>query len=69
VLVCNHTEAASQVLKSLEGYTNPASQMRLIRMHGRGDLNVQQLHASNDWQQTVDIIQEINQTPWLEMDV
>lgn len=69
VLVCNHPEAASQVLYSLEDYSNPASQMRLVRMHGRGDMNLQQLHASNDWQQTVDIIHEINQTPWLEMDV
>ncbi len=69
VLVCNHPEAAGQVLQSLEDYTNPASQMRLIRMHGRGDMDMSQLHASNEWQQTVDIIQEINQTPWMELDV
>ncbi|HEY3486691.1 MAG TPA: beta-N-acetylhexosaminidase [Gammaproteobacteria bacterium] len=35
VLVCNHRPAAVEVLESLEGYSNPAGQMRLVRMHGK----------------------------------
>ncbi|HEX5055086.1 MAG TPA: beta-N-acetylhexosaminidase [Gammaproteobacteria bacterium] len=35
VLVCNHRKAAVEVLESLEGYRNPAAQLRLVRMHGR----------------------------------
>jgi beta-N-acetylhexosaminidase len=35
VLVCNHRAAAVEVLESLEDYSNPAAQMRLVRMHGR----------------------------------
>jgi beta-N-acetylhexosaminidase len=35
VLVCNHRAAAVEVLESLEGYGNPAAQMRLARMHAR----------------------------------
>lgn len=35
VLVCNHRAAAVEVLESLEGYSNPAAQMRLARMHAR----------------------------------
>jgi beta-N-acetylhexosaminidase len=34
VLVCNHREAAIEVLGSLEQYKNPVSQIRLARMHG-----------------------------------
>lgn len=35
VLVCNHRVAAIEVLESLEGYSNPAAQLRLARMHAR----------------------------------
>lgn len=69
VLVCNHSEAAAQVLESLEGYTSPASQMRLIRMHGRHPIDRQQLRNSSEWKQLVEIIDKIDENPWLEMDV
>ncbi|MDH5485384.1 MAG: beta-N-acetylhexosaminidase, partial [Gammaproteobacteria bacterium] len=69
VLVCNHPEAAAQVLESLEDYANPASQMRLVRMHGRGEINRQGLQASDEWQQAVEMIAQIDHNPWLEMDV
>ncbi|MDH5765920.1 MAG: beta-N-acetylhexosaminidase [Gammaproteobacteria bacterium] len=69
VLVCNHPDAAGQVLESLEDYSNPASQARLIRMHGRHQVERQQLQASAEWRQLVEIIDKIDQSPWLEMDV
>ncbi len=34
LLVCNNSAGADEVLESLAGYSNPASQMRMIRMHG-----------------------------------
>ena len=34
LLVCNNPAGADEVLESLQGYSNPASQMRMIRMHG-----------------------------------
>jgi len=69
VLVCNHTEAAQQVLQSLESYTNPASQMRLIRMHGRGKIDRQELMASDQWKATVELVQQLGDSPNLELDV
>jgi len=69
VLVCNHTEAAQQVLTSLEDYTNPASQMRLIRMHGRGKINLEELQASKQWKSVVEQIKQLGDTPNLELDV
>lgn len=34
LLVCNNPRGADEVLESLDGYSNPASQMRMVRMHG-----------------------------------
>jgi len=69
VLVCNHTEAAQQVLDTLDGYNNPASQMRLIRMHGRGKINRTDLMASEQWKSAVAMVQTIDDGPNLELEV
>lgn len=69
VLVCNHTDAAQQVLESLDDYTNPASQMRLIRMHGRGKIERAELMASAQWKQAVDAVKQLGDSPNLELDV
>lgn len=69
VLVCNHTQAAQQVLESLEDYLNPVSQMRLIRMHGRGKIDREQLMASERWRSVVDKIKQLDDSPNLELDV
>lgn len=69
VLVCNHTQAAQQVLESLQGYLNPASQMRLVRMHGRGKIDRQQLMASEQWRSVVAKIKQLDDSPNLELDV
>jgi len=69
VLVCNHPEGAQQVLERLGNYSSPASQLRLVRMHGRGDYSLAELQASEDWQQAVALVNSIDQSPWLEMDV
>jgi len=35
LLVCNNPEGADEVLESLQGYSNPTSQLRMIRLHGQ----------------------------------
>lgn len=69
VLVCNHSDAAAEVLEGLGSYNNPTSQLRLTRMHGKPKRTRQQLQASDDWNQLVEIIAGLDQSPWLEMDV
>ncbi len=70
VLVCNHTEAAQSVLDSLGSYSSPVSQMRLIRMHGRGKINRQELMESQQWKDTVQLIQQLaDEDPNLELNV
>ncbi|VAW67956.1 beta-N-acetylglucosaminidase [hydrothermal vent metagenome] len=69
VLVCNHSQAAQQVLESLENYSNPASQMRLIRMHGRGADSREDLMASDKWKSAVEKVKQLGDTPNLELEV
>ncbi len=69
VLVCNHTEGAGEVLQALEGYSNPTSLIRLVRMHGKDGLPREQLLASSRWQKMHTAVADLDQTPWLEMDV
>ncbi len=35
LLVCNNPEGADAVLDYLQGYSNPTSQMRMVRLHGQ----------------------------------
>lgn len=69
VLVCNHPEGVEEVLEHLQGYNNPTSQMRLIRMHGKRDISYAELRNSYDWKQVSAMIAELDQSPWMEMDV
>ena len=69
VLVCNHPEGVHEAVEQLKGYNNPTSQMRLIRMHGRGDISCANLHDNNEWRQVSSLIAALDQSPWMEMDV
>jgi len=69
VLVCNHPDAAVQVLHSLEGSDNPVSQVRLARLHGRRGLSYDELHKTKLWQTAAATITSCNDSPWIEMDV
>ncbi len=69
VLVCNHTEGAAEVLQSLEGYSNPTALIRLVRMHGKDGQPYEQLRASHQWRQRSKMVTELDQSPWLELDV
>ncbi len=35
LLVCNNPDGADEVLNSLEGYHNPTTQIRMVRLHGQ----------------------------------
>ncbi len=69
VLVCNHPDGAIEVVEYLEGYSNPAAQLRLIRMHGQDGMGHKELLASYKWRQVSDRIKKLDDSPWMEMDV
>jgi len=61
VLVCNQPQAAEAVVAALKGYENPASQARLVRLHGRGAFEGEALRESEEWQQAQNILTALEQ--------
>jgi beta-N-acetylhexosaminidase len=53
VLVCNNRSAALQVLERLKEYDDPAAHVRLMRMHGRKQRSLQQIHLDPRWKLAV----------------
>ncbi|MGD9163635.1 MAG: beta-N-acetylhexosaminidase [Chromatiales bacterium] len=49
VLICNNRPAALEIVEHLKGYDDPATHVRLLRMHGRRPLNPQALHLDPRW--------------------
>lgn len=69
VLVCNHPEGVVEVVEALQGYSNPTSQMRLVRMHGKHDISYTELHSSREWKMVSEMIAGLDRSPWVEMDI
>ena len=68
VLLCNAPEQVPGVLDSLKGYVNPTAQLRLTRLHGRGDFDWETLHASADWQKASALVASLHTRPKLELE-
>jgi beta-N-acetylhexosaminidase len=68
-LVCNHLDGAIEAAEYIKGYSNPVSQLRLVRMHGEHDVNWEKLKQDEHWQQISAEIAVLNESPELEMDV
>jgi beta-N-acetylhexosaminidase len=50
VLICNNQDAAIEVLDNLKADPDPASQSRLIRMHGKQEIDIEKLKNDEVWQ-------------------
>jgi len=58
LLVCNNPEGADEVLDSLQDYSNPATQLRMVRLHGqKSDAN---LFTSTDWCRACEELNDFN---------
>ena len=68
VLLCNAPEQIPAVLESLQGYVNPSAQLRLTRLHGRGDIDWESLHASADWQKASALLASLEARPKLTLE-
>ncbi len=68
-LVCNHLDGAIEAAEFIKGYSNPTSQLRLVRMHGEHDISWARLKQDELWQQVSHQIVALNDSPELEMDV
>jgi beta-N-acetylhexosaminidase len=68
-LVCNHLDGAIEAAEFIKGYSDPTSQLRLVKMHGKHDISWTQLKQDEHWQQISMQIVALNDSPELEMDV
>ncbi|HSH29509.1 MAG TPA: beta-N-acetylhexosaminidase [Thiohalobacter sp.] len=69
ILVCNRPQEARAVVEALRGYENPASQARLIRLHGRRVITPEELRHSRRWREAVAAVQGYDSEPLLDMDL
>lgn len=66
VLVCNNQAQATKVLEQMKAEINPASQVRLMRMHaGKDALSFDSLRQSEEWQTLAKEITSIEKMPEL----
>jgi len=67
-LICNSSENACLVAEQLENYNNPASQIRLTRMHGGKDpIKYKDLRNTKEWQHAVSQIESYQDSPYGEL--
>ena len=69
ILACNDRAAAIAILDNLHHTLEPVSQLRLIRLHGRGRLTVERLRRAPNWQRAVSLVRDYDASPLLEMDI
>lgn len=69
VLVCNNPAGAAEVLDALVEYSNPAAQMRLVRMHGRKTFSRETLHLNQKWKNALELISQYEENPSLDLDL
>ncbi len=68
VLVCNEPAAARRVVSDLEGYADPAAQLRLVRLRPRRHLEWSALRAFPQWHDARERIARLAAPPGLVLD-
>jgi beta-N-acetylhexosaminidase len=58
LLVCNSPDGADEVLDSLRDYANPATQLRMIRLHGQDSQT--RLFDGSDWNRACEKLDRFN---------
>ncbi|MGD8808131.1 MAG: beta-N-acetylhexosaminidase [Gammaproteobacteria bacterium] len=67
-LICNEFSEISAVLDRLVDYTDPAAQLRVMRLRGTHAMDWRNLHASNEWRQARKCIAAVEAAPRLELE-
>lgn len=68
VLLCNASDEIPAVLGALEGYDDPAAQLRLMRLRGFGHRDWDELHAAADYERRRRVVDAIDVRPALELE-
>ncbi len=68
VLICNNREGVLEVLDAMSDYSNPVSQIRLVRMHGRSMPPWDELRATPQWEKSAGLVTGIHEATRLQLD-
>lgn len=60
VLACNNRPGALEALEALQGHDDPASALRLLRMHGRKAKGRAEMHLDPRWHQAVELLGDLD---------
>ncbi|HEY5791605.1 MAG TPA: beta-N-acetylhexosaminidase, partial [Gammaproteobacteria bacterium] len=69
LLVCNAPEVQASVLEALERFTDPVSQLRRARLHGRHPTDPERLRREPRWREAVRLLAGLDREPLLDMDL
>ena len=69
ILVCNNQQGAIEVMEELVEHKDPASQVRIVRMHGRGEVNRDEIHLDPRWKSAVNMIAQYDESPSMNLDI
>jgi hypothetical protein len=66
--VCNNRASVVALLDGLKVEPEPASRLRLVRLHGREGLSRQALQALPDWTRSQELLTRYATTPALKLE-
>lgn len=69
VLVCNNPDGAAETLERLATYSDPVSQSRMARMHGRKKYTFDQLKEDSRWHGALEKLALLSEEPSLSLDL
>lgn len=68
ILVCNDRPGAIQAVEALAAHNEPAGQLRLARLHGRGIIDRETLRDSDRWHSAREVVAHLMDRPDLVLD-
>jgi beta-N-acetylhexosaminidase len=68
VLICNEISHVPSMLEELEGYSNPAAQLRLMRLRGEQIPDWDELRSSMEWRDARECVLRVSTPPKLELE-
>jgi beta-N-acetylhexosaminidase len=69
LLVCNNRPAAIETVAALHDHDDPAALLRLLRMHGRGALDMDRLHLDPRYQLALHEVGALEELASLDLDL
>lgn len=67
LLVCHGTGPVAQLVEALAQWNNPVSQLRLVRMHGRGGAGYEELRRDPRWREAVRRVESCDKPHTLDL--